>query len=228
LIVEGAGIQDFPDVAPRSELTHHHFRLLDVQDVSEAARDLILDVEILQMLRLILDDTPVAVDTLYFQYGSEQGIHQDFPYVQPRILSHLVGCWVACEDVDDESGPFFYLRGSHRLPKFNWQGGDPRGDLTFDGQAETKVADFEAFLLRQEEAYALERRIFHAKKGDVLLWHAALAHGGSPVANRERTRRSLVVHYSSETSNDRDRRQPDAEPNRLRRNGGMIYLPVSG
>lgn len=221
LLVEGKGVQAFPDVAPRSELTHHHFRIMDFQDVSGAARDLILDADILGTLRLIFGETPVAMQSLYFEYGSEQGTHQDFPYVQSGCLSHLVGCWIACEDVDDSNGPLFYNLGSHRLPKFDWGG----GSLTFDGKDESQVAEFEAFLAKQQEEHALERTVFHAKKGDVLFWHAALVHGGSPSTDRDRTRRSLVVHYSTETAYPRDRRDPAAEPRRLRENGGMLYLP---
>jgi phytanoyl-CoA hydroxylase len=36
---------------------------------------------------------------------------------------------------------------------------------------------------------------FSAKKGDVLLWHAELPHGGGEINKPGRTRRSLVTHY---------------------------------
>jgi ectoine hydroxylase-related dioxygenase (phytanoyl-CoA dioxygenase family) len=41
----------------------------------------------------------------------------------------------------------------------------------------------------------LEKRIFEAKRGDVLIWHANLLHGGSPIAREGLTRRSMVCHY---------------------------------
>jgi ectoine hydroxylase-related dioxygenase (phytanoyl-CoA dioxygenase family) len=34
-----------------------------------------------------------------------------------------------------------------------------------------------------------------AKKGDVLIWHANLVHGGAPILNPALTRKSMVVHY---------------------------------
>src|SRR5262249_57133093 len=40
-----------------------------------------------------------------------------------------------------------------------------------------------------------ERRKFRPKKGDVFLWSADLAHGGSPDAEAGRTRKSIVTHY---------------------------------
>ncbi len=41
----------------------------------------------------------------------------------------------------------------------------------------------------------LARRRFLAKKGDVLLWSADLAHGGSTYTDKGITRKSLVTHY---------------------------------
>jgi hypothetical protein len=44
----------------------------------------------------------------------------------------------------------------------------------------------------------LEKRVFLAKKGDVFVWHAHLLHGGSPIRDPARTRKSYVFHYFSE------------------------------
>jgi len=43
-------------------------------------------------------------------------------------------------------------------------------------------------------AHGLEKRHFLAKKGDVLVWHADLVHGGSP-GSHLMTRKSIVTHY---------------------------------
>ena len=36
---------------------------------------------------------------------------------------------------------------------------------------------------------------FLAKKGDVLIWHANLVHGGMPIEDKNTTRKSMVIHY---------------------------------
>jgi len=218
-LVEGRGVVPLAEVPARSELDTHHFRLLDFQDVSDAARTLMLHPKVTRYLGLIFGEEPVAMQSLYFEYGSEQGTHQDFPYVQAQILSHLVGCWIACEDVTAENGPLFYYRGSHRIPKFSFG-----GSLTYGGEDESQIAEFEAHLERECEEGGLEKLIFHAKKGDVLFWHSALVHGGSPARERDARRRSLVAHYSTRTAYSRDRRRPHEEPGILRRHGGVIYL----
>jgi ectoine hydroxylase-related dioxygenase (phytanoyl-CoA dioxygenase family) len=223
MLVEGEGVVPMARVRPRDELGHHHYRILDFQDVSETARRMMLHPGIVGPLRLILDQAPVAMQSLFFEYGSEQRIHQDFPYVQAEIPSHLAASWVACDEVGPDNGPLFYFPGSHRLPKFDWG----EGRLLFDGADPERVAAFEAYLESECGRLGFERQTLAAKKGDVFLWHAALAHGGSPARDRGLTRRSLVTHYSSPSAYRRDRRFPDREPEVLRLNGGMLYLAPS-
>lgn len=220
-LVEGRGVVSVPDLPARSELGTHHYRLNDIQDTSETVRRTLLHPELMRFLRLYFDQPPVAMQTLFFEYGSEQGTHQDFPYVQAAILSHLVGCWIACEDVDENNGPLFYYPGSHRMGKFDWGG----GSLTFDGKDESKVEAFGEFLEKEAAASGLERQVFHARRGDVFLWHGGLVHGGSPAHDPGATRLSLVAHFSTRLGYPRDRRYPQVEPSLYEREGGYVYLP---
>ena len=41
----------------------------------------------------------------------------------------------------------------------------------------------------------MEKEVFIAKKGDILVWHANLIHGGLPVISPAPTRKSMVIHY---------------------------------
>ena len=47
----------------------------------------------------------------------------------------------------------------------------------------------------QAEKKELSLNTFAAKKGDVFLWHADLAHGGSKIIKQDATRKSLVTHF---------------------------------
>jgi hypothetical protein len=62
-----------------------------------------------------------------------------------------------------------------------------------------------------------------ARKGDVFLWHGALAHSGSPSKDPERTRRAFVVHYSTPQAYPCDRRAPGQPPRRQAHGGGWVY-----
>ena len=158
-LVEGHGVKLLSELPPRDEFDHHHYRLMDVQDVSKVAREVILHPRIIGFLRHLFR-RPVAMQSLFFEYGSEQAIHQDFPYVQSQILSHLVGCWIACDDVTAESGPLFYYPGSHRLPKFDW--GDE--SLVFNGEDESQVEEYGDWLQRTCTDAGLESTTFHAQE----------------------------------------------------------------
>ena len=50
------------------------------------------------------------------------------------------------------------------------------------------------------EEQGLEKKIFLAKKGDLLIWHANLFHGGEAQKNKSLTRKSVVFHYFRKTS----------------------------
>ena len=46
-----------------------------------------------------------------------------------------------------------------------------------------------------------EKKTFLAKKGDILLWHGMLIHGGDQVNRPELTRKSYVCHYIADGMN---------------------------
>lgn len=217
--VQGIGERLLSDMPPREALPTKTFRLMDFHSVSEAAAEVMMAPTVMRFLRQWFDETPVAMQTLTFEYGTEQRSHMDFPYVHTRHPAKLAAAWVACEDVTEDAGPLFYFVGSHRsVPKYDFGGGNI---LTFgDGD---HVRAFETYLETTCVALGLERRTFLPRKGDVLIWHSALVHGGSPRSDPGRTRRSIVSHYSTPSSYPRDRRSPAEEPRVIERNGGRYY-----
>ena len=46
------------------------------------------------------------------------------------------------------------------------------------------------------EERGLKTEKFMAKKGDVLIWHADLMHGGAPIQDRRLTRKRAWLHIS--------------------------------
>src|ERR1700681_2990723 len=103
--------------------------------------------------------------------------------------------FLAFEDVSPESGPSVYYPGSHRLPYvFAEDVGisaaefGERGYSPYHERYEPRIA---ALI---EEA-GLQPRYFTPRKGDVLVWHANMIHGGSLRAQPAISRRALVCHY---------------------------------
>jgi ectoine hydroxylase-related dioxygenase (phytanoyl-CoA dioxygenase family) len=107
----------------------------------------------------------------------------------------LLAAWIALEDISPDSGALIYIPGSHRLPYYEFRPFFYEFDASTMGAAEIAAAT--AFDDEQARRHGLEPRIFTARRGEVLLWHGSLRHGGAPVRDPRLTRKSLVVHYST-------------------------------
>jgi ectoine hydroxylase-related dioxygenase (phytanoyl-CoA dioxygenase family) len=110
-------------------------------------------------------------------------------------LGYLAAAWIAFEDIHPDCGPLVYYPGSHKLPYvFSKDVGISEADYKKDGYAPYQ-ARYEGFITQLIEKHELEPHYFQAQKGDVLIWHANLVHGGSTRRNLRLSRRALVCHY---------------------------------
>ncbi len=171
------------------------YRIHELQWASDVAMRLYLEPTLHRYASLILGETAIATQSLYFEYGSQQALHRDSVVVPTPEFGRLVAAWIALEDIAPESGPLMYVPGSHRLPFYEFG----PGQYLYDGSSHT-AADVEAamaFYRAGIEEHALPVEHFCARRGEVLIWHSALSHGGAPPAAPERTRKSFVVHFSA-------------------------------
>jgi ectoine hydroxylase-related dioxygenase (phytanoyl-CoA dioxygenase family) len=128
--------------------------------------------------------------TMTMRLGSEEPLHIDTGPLTVTEPMFLAAAWVALEDVRPRSGEFQYVPGSHALP-----------EVLVGGASKAHHGDFAAYyaVLERTRAMCAERGLatesFLARKGDVLIWHADLMHGGAPIADRSLTRKSLVAHF---------------------------------
>jgi hypothetical protein len=165
-------------------------KLLDLYAHLRSAREVVFAPAILRFLTLIFERPALAFQGLCFRWGSQQAIHQDSAFVKVSSPLEFAASWVALEDIQPGSGELEYYVGSHRLE-----------DYLFEGRYKwmpLKSPEYQRFidsLRERSEALGLERQRFLPKKGDVLLWSADLAHGGSPDVQPGLTRKSIVTHY---------------------------------
>jgi hypothetical protein len=171
------------------------YRIADLQSRSAGAAELMLHPEIHRAVGLVFGRRPIATQTLYFEFGSQQELHRDPVHVQMDPPSHLAAAWIALEDIDPASGPLVYVAGSHRLPYYQFEPGEHRFDQRRFGEAEVRAAA--EFDRRQIAEAGLAVEAFTPRRGQVLVWHHSLLHGGSPPADPALTRKSLVVHFST-------------------------------
>jgi phytanoyl-CoA hydroxylase len=173
-------------------------RIADMHSASEAALDLFLHPELSALAGLIFGEPAVSLQSLYFQWGSQQALHRDPVHVLSWPPSHLLAAWVALEEIGPDCGPLVYVPGSHRLPYYQYE---PRR-YTFKhgvyGDAEVRAS--EAFDRENYERAGLSPIPFTGPRGKAFLWHHSLLHGGSLPVDPALTRKSFVIHFSTRST----------------------------
>lgn len=195
-------------------------KINDFHDQSLAAKKLFLYKDIITFLEAIFDSRIIGMQSLSFLYGSQQPTHADYPWVTASIPSNLAASWIPVEDVHINSGPLYYYAGSHRkVKKFNFGNG-----IFYNGKYSTKTPiDFANYLDDTCQKLKLKKETLLIKKGDILIWHSALVHGGSLINDPEQTRKSFVCHYSSEQGLPFHRAAPNKTPNKFILNNATLY-----
>jgi hypothetical protein len=151
--------------------------------------------ELLRYIRLLMEREPKTLQTIAAHKGSQQGLHSDSIHMTTYPLGYLTAAWIAFEDIDPDCGPLVYYPGSHRLPYvFSKEVGISEADFKNEGYGPYH-AKYEPYISGLVAQHRIEPHHFHGKKGDVLIWHANLVHGGSPRRNLELSRRSAVCHF---------------------------------
>jgi len=179
-----------PDVPP------NRMRLVDIFAARPVALKVLLAARIVRFINIIFDAEPLLFQSLTFECGSEQGIHQDTAYVVVNSPMELVASWTALEDIQVDSGELQYYEGSHRLPEYLFSGAHKSWDPERDGADQHD--EWARLLHVNSQQLQMPLRTFRPKKGDTLIWSADLAHGGAPVVGTGKTRRSQVGHYCPE------------------------------
>jgi ectoine hydroxylase-related dioxygenase (phytanoyl-CoA dioxygenase family) len=165
-------------------------RYLDMWTENEHVKTVALQKDILDFLKFLYEREPIPFQTLNFKYGTQQCLHSDLIHFSTLPRRYMCGIWVAFEDLDANNGPLLYCEGSHKLPDFNYH----QLGIPFTGQNYDYYNMYEEFVKELVKAKKLEPKELHIKKGDVMIWSAALLHGGKAILGEGRTRWSQVTH----------------------------------
>jgi len=156
-------------------------------------QDLWEDKALLELLSCLIQGEAALFQSINFIYGSQQKTHSDSIHMTTFPLGGLLGVWMALEDIGLDNGPLHYYPKSHKLPYYLNEDYDNVGTKFFLGK--NGYGAYEKMLAEKVQEQKIERQVFTAKKGDLFIWHANLLHGGEPHTNKERTRKSMVMHY---------------------------------
>lgn len=163
-------------------------RILNIHKLVPKFNDCFHNEKLIRILEMLLGKDVLPFQTINSFYGSEQAVHSDAVHMTTFPLGFMIAAWVAFEDLDSECGPLVVYPGSHKL---DYKMSDSISkDLHFDNRK------YEIFIQNYIEENDLQPHYFApCKKGDVLIWHHNLLHGGSKIKDKKKTRRSLVSHY---------------------------------
>lgn len=168
-------------------------RVRNVYKRCPAAAEAVGDPRMLELLSFLLGREVGIWQSISFFRGSRQGAHSDAFHMTTEPPGYLIAIWIALEDIEPGCGPVFYLPGTHRLRQIVTE------DLELDRESPWFVPDKAAAyydrIKRQVTGSGVEPVRFLPRKGDVLIWHSNLLHGGGPITEPDSTRRSLVAHY---------------------------------
>ena len=171
-----------------AERAGRRFKLNDLYLERAEVRGVALDGRVRAVLRQLLGEPAVLCNSLNFETGSGQPEHVDSLYMTPRTPGKLAATWVALEDAHPDAGQLFYYPGSHRLPRFTFSDGSHHA-------APAEMGRWRDHMTAAVAAAGLTAERFAARTGDLFVWAADLLHGGSPIADPARTRKSVVCHY---------------------------------
>ncbi|MFY0644696.1 MAG: phytanoyl-CoA dioxygenase family protein [Bacteroidia bacterium] len=155
-------------------------------------RKMMVHPEIKDRLEHHMGDEIRPFQSINFHYGSEQQAHSDSIHMSTYPEGGLIAAWIALDDIEEDNGPLFYYPGSHKAP---YATNKDIGASTSFMLSKNPNKLYEEYVHRQLEQHEWQKEVFYAKKGDVLIWHGNLLHGGMPHLNMNKTRRSLVIHY---------------------------------
>ncbi len=163
-------------------------RIQDAWKTIDEARQLATDERIGVALEQLFQRKALPFQTLNFPIGTRQCTHSDTVHFNSIPSGYMAGVWVALEDMDEDNGPLRYYPGSHKLREYSMQ--------DFNLQPGTKnYHKYEEGIQKLVEEEQLTPEYGTIKKGEALIWHSNLLHGGAPQKDLTRTRHSQVTHY---------------------------------
>lgn len=158
-------------------------RVIHPHRFDELSKRYLLDPRLIEIVRELLDDEPVAAQTMYYWKppGTKgQAPHQDNLYLQADDRAGCLAAWVAIDPCDQENGGLILVPGSHKL------------ELLCPGQADPALSFFDQHVATPE---GLDEVAAQMEPGDVVFFSGNTIHGSGPNLSEDRCRRSFICHY---------------------------------
>ncbi len=162
-------------------------RIVHPHRFNALCRQMLLDPRIFRIIRSILRDEPVAVQSMFYfkpPGAKGQAFHQDELYLQTRP-GPCIAAWIAVDPSLPENGGLFVAPGTHDMDVKCPELADPSESFT-------------THLTRPPTG--VETVPVKLEPGDVLFFTGKLIHGSQPNRTKDLWRRSFICHYVPRSS----------------------------
>jgi ectoine hydroxylase-related dioxygenase (phytanoyl-CoA dioxygenase family) len=179
-------------------------RVTNFHIYNENTKNLVTNFYVNRILETIFKKEQVIYSSLFFREGTAQHYHRDTPHFYTNPIDNYYGVWYALEDININAGPLKYYIGSHKLecpdgyecfnnllktdPNYIVSGTDYRILIEYNKNIED--------LCKENNLQYVDEKNYINKinKGDIIIWHPKLLHGGSDIIDPTLTRYSMVTH----------------------------------
>ncbi|MCW5313876.1 aminotransferase [Nostoc sp. KVJ3] len=160
------------------------------KDFCQSASNIICSNSVSQLLKTLTDKQKHTVwQTMFFDKSTGTVAHQDHYYLDSDPAGHLVACWYALEDIQEDAGAFFVIPKTHKGTVVS-----RKTDVPLFSDHEEYAQNIQK-LVREQSSQAQPLLL---EKGSVLFWHPFLIHGAFQNVNPNHSRKSFTAHFLPE------------------------------
>ena len=140
--------------------------------------------------------------SLYFEEGTQQPIHRDAPLFCTFPENLFLGVWFALEDANTSNGALNVVPYGHHLSHDEYSVRKKIAESLNVWDKDVPFIHNELWLKYQDwvskdiHSKDLEVHRIDVNKGDIVIWHPMLPHGGSYIDSPGLTRHSIVMHVT--------------------------------
>ncbi len=179
-------------------------RVCNFHIYNENTKNLVTNFYVNEILKTMFQKEQVIYSSLFFREGTSQHYHRDTPHFYTNPIDNYYGVWYALEDVNINAGPLKYYIGSHKLvcpdghecfneylktdPNYTISGTDYNLIIQYNKNIE------DLCIKNNLQCVDENNYINKIDKGDIIIWHPKLLHGGSNIIDPTLTRYSMVTH----------------------------------
>jgi phytanoyl-CoA hydroxylase len=178
-------------------------RITNFHIYSNNTKDIVTNVYVNKILTSLFKKEPVVYTSLFFREGTNQCYNRDTPHFYTNPIDQFYSVWYALEDMHVNAGPLKYYIGSHNLDIVDGHEiynsiytDEDEVNLNIDHRCFTNYIDStlkKCKELNLTESTTKKNNILH--KGDIVVCHPRLVHGGSDIIDKTLTRYSMVTHH---------------------------------